>query len=90
MRLRGHEAVLIGGEIMFRLQRAQSDRETQRAYVELRASDDDGGEVLSVVIFSFKTTASLSKQQVKEDIVRKARHLLKEGVSGSRDRLVYA
>jgi hypothetical protein len=62
---------------MFRLERAEYDRETQRAYVELRAPDDDGGEVVTAIIFSFTTTATLSKQQIKEDIVRKARHLLK-------------
>ena len=66
-----------GGEIMFRLERAEYDRETQRAYVELRAPDDDGGEVVTAIIFTFRTTAALSKQQIKEDIVRKARHLLK-------------
>ena len=66
-----------GGEIMFRLERAEYDRETQRAYVELRAPDDDGGEAVTAIIFSFRTTATLSKQQIKEDIVRKARHLLK-------------
>jgi hypothetical protein len=46
-------------------------------YVELRDEDDDGGEILAVTIFSFRTTARLSKQQIKQDIVRKARHILK-------------
>jgi hypothetical protein len=67
----------VGGEMMFRLIRAEYDRKTERAYVELRAPDDDGGEAITAVIFSFRTTANLSKQQVKEDIVRKARHLLR-------------
>jgi hypothetical protein len=62
---------------MFALQRAEYDRQTQRAYLELRAPDDDGGEAITAIIFSFKTTASLSKPQIKEDIVRKVRHLLK-------------
>jgi hypothetical protein len=62
---------------MFVLQRAEYDRRTQRAYVELRSPDDDGGDAITVVIFSFRTTASLSKQEIKRDIVRKARHLLK-------------
>ena len=52
------------GGTMFVLQRAEYDRKTQRAYVELRASDDDGGEAITIVIFSFRTTASLSKQRL--------------------------
>jgi hypothetical protein len=46
-------------------------------YVELRDEDDDRGEILAVTIFSFRTTARLSKQQIEQDIVRKARHILK-------------
>jgi hypothetical protein len=30
-----------------------------------------------VAIFSYKTTERLSKRQVQEEVVRKARHLLK-------------
>jgi hypothetical protein len=61
----------------FKLIHAKYDRETERAYVELRDEDDDGGEILAVTIFSFRTTARLSKQQIEQDIVRKARHILK-------------
>jgi hypothetical protein len=61
----------------FRLVRAEYDRETERAYVELRARDDDGGEAIATAIFSFRTTTNLSKRQIEEDIVRKARHLLR-------------
>jgi hypothetical protein len=68
---------------MFILQRAEYDRDTKRAYVELRAPDGDGGEAITTVIFSFRTTTSLSKQRVTEDIVRKARHLLKRASAGS-------
>ena len=60
----------------FKLTHAKYDRETERAYVELRGEDDDG-EVLAVAIFSYRTTARLSKQQIEQDIVRKARHILK-------------
>ena len=62
----------------FRLVPAEYDRETERAYVELRAPDDDGGEAITTAIFSFRTTGTLSKRQIEEDeedIVRKARHL---------------
>jgi hypothetical protein len=38
--------------VAFRLVHAQYDRETQRPYVELRDMDDDGGEVLTVAVFS--------------------------------------
>ena len=34
----------------FTLIRAEYDRETQRAYVELRARDDDGGDSITVAI----------------------------------------
>jgi hypothetical protein len=61
----------------FKLIHAKYDRRTERAYVELRDEDDDGGEILAVTIFSFRTTARLSKQQIEQDIVRKARHILK-------------
>jgi len=54
----------------FKLVHAKYDRETDRAYVELRDEDDDGGEILAVTIFSFRTTARLSKQQIEQDIVR--------------------
>ena len=47
---------------------AKYDRETERAYVELRDEDDDGGDVLVVAIFSYRTTARLSKAQIEQDI----------------------
>jgi hypothetical protein len=40
----------------FKLVHAKYDRESERAYVELRDGDDDGGEILAVTIFSFRTT----------------------------------
>jgi hypothetical protein len=67
----------------FRLVRAEYDRETERAYVELRSDDDDGGEVIATAIFSFKTTANLSKRRIEEDIVRKARHILKRAAAAT-------
>jgi hypothetical protein len=61
----------------FTLIRAEYDKETERAYVELRARDDDGGDLIATAIFSFRTTARFSKQETKQDIVRKARHLFR-------------
>ena len=48
----------------FKLVHAKYDRETERAYVELRDEDDDGGDVLVVAIFSYRTTARISKAQI--------------------------
>jgi hypothetical protein len=61
----------------FRLAQARYDPDTERAYVELREDDDDGGEMLAVVVFSFRTKSRLSKQEREHEIVRKARYALK-------------
>jgi hypothetical protein len=61
----------------FVLRQAQYDRAKQQAYVEFRGPDDDGGDAIATAIFSYRTTERLSKKQVQEEIVRKARHLLK-------------
>ena len=61
----------------FTLIRAEYDKETQRAYVELRALDDDGGDSIATTIFSYRRTTPLSKHETKQDIIRKARHLFK-------------
>jgi hypothetical protein len=62
----------------FRLAQAKYDSHTQRAYVELRDDDDDGGEVITVVIFSFRPTENLTKRRIEQEIVRKARHILRK------------
>jgi hypothetical protein len=62
----------------FVLLRAEYDRHKERAYVEFRAPDPDGGDAIATMIFSYKTTERLSKSRVKEEVVRKARHLLKK------------
>jgi hypothetical protein len=60
----------------FRLVHSQYDQVSKRAYVE-RDADDDGGEILVSAIFSFRTTARLSRRQIEIDVVRKARHVFK-------------
>ena len=60
----------------FTLIRAEYEKET-RAYVELRALDDDGGDSIATTIFSYRRTTHLSKHETKQDIIRKARHLFK-------------
>ena len=66
----------------FRLVQTQYDRHAERGYVELRDDDEDGGEMIVVALFSYRTTASLSKQQIEQDIERKARHMLKRAAAG--------
>ncbi len=62
----------------FRLAQAKYDSHTQRAYVELRDDDDDGGEIIAVAIFSYRTTENLTKRRIEQEIVRKARHILRK------------
>ena len=58
------------------------DRNSQRAYVELRVTDEDGGEMFATAIFSFRTcVVGLADRQIKQEIVRKARHLLKRAAT---------
>jgi hypothetical protein len=61
----------------FILIRAEWDQQTQRAYVELRARDDDGGESIVSAIFSYRTSSRISKHELKQDIMRKAPYLFK-------------
>jgi len=67
----------------FMLVRAEWDKETERAYVELRARDDDGGESIATAIFSYRTTSHISKHELKQDIVRKARHMFKRAAAAT-------
>jgi len=70
--------ITIEGSMSFRLHQAEYDNRSQRAYVEFRRDDDtDGGEQLVVAIFTFRTRDRLSKQRIKQEVVRKARHVLK-------------
>ena len=42
--------------------------------------DGDGGEQLVVAVFTFRTKERLTKQRIKETVVRKAQHVLKGAV----------
>jgi len=83
---RGGEAVLAGrspeilGSNCFRLHQAQYDKRSKRAYVEFRRTDSDGSDQLVVAVFTFHTKERLSKQRIREEVVRKARHVLKGAV----------
>jgi hypothetical protein len=61
----------------FRRVHSQYDRAEQRAYVEARAPDGDGGEIVVTGMFSFRTTAKLTDKQTEQEIKRKAHHALK-------------
>ena len=60
----------------FRLHQAQYDEDTERAYVEFKSIDGDGGDQLVVAVFTFRTKERLTKQRIKEEVVRKDRHVL--------------
>jgi hypothetical protein len=66
----------------FKLVHARYDEESKRAYVELRDSDDDGGEMIATAVFSFRTRARLSKREIEQDVVRKAKYLFTEAAIG--------
>jgi len=61
----------------FVLLRAECDRGTERAYTEFRQPGSDGGDAIVTAIFPYRTCERLTKKQVQEEVVRKARHLLK-------------
>ena len=67
----------------FLLTRAEYDEQTERAYVEMRAPDDDSGESTLTAIFSYRTSVTYSKQERKQDIVRKARHMFKRAAAAT-------
>ena len=66
----------------FRLANAQYDRGTHRAYVELRDPDDDGGEIIVAVMFSYRSKAIYSKRELDQDLARKARQMLRKAAVG--------
>lgn len=69
-------------EMAFRLENAQYDPETYRAYVELREPDEDGGDVIVTAIFSYRSKTIYSKRELEQDLARKARHMLKRACVG--------
>ena len=65
----------------FVMQWVEYDHHKERAYIEFSGPDDDGGDAIATAIFSYRTSECLSKKQVHEEIVRKARYLLKWAVA---------
>ena len=66
----------------FNLVHVRYDDGSKRAYVELRDADDDGGEMLATAIFSFRTRARLSKREIEQDVIRKAKYLFDQAAIG--------
>ena len=62
------------------LQRAEYDLKTKRAYVEFRARN---GDAVATTIFTYETTDKLSKERLRENIVRMARHLFKKAAAAT-------
>jgi len=46
-------------------------------YVELRNSDDAVGDVVAVAVFTYKRNQPISRRELEEDLLRKARYILK-------------
>ena len=67
----------------FVLLRAEYDQAKERAYVEFRAPDGDGGDAIATAIFSYRTRDKLTKKQVHEEVARKARHLLRRAAAAT-------
>jgi len=61
----------------FRRVHSQYDRSGRRAYVEARAPDGHGGEIVITGMFAYRTTQQLTDKQIEHEIKRKAYHALK-------------
>jgi hypothetical protein len=66
----------------FRLVDASFDAQAQRAYVELRDTDEDGEEIVATVTFSFRTFMPLPIRHIQKEIVRKAGRVLLKAAKG--------
>jgi hypothetical protein len=62
---------------------SEYDANTERGYVEFRANDDDGGEMIISCILTFRSKSKLSKHEIKREIVRKARYALKRAAAAA-------
>jgi hypothetical protein len=53
------------------------DRKTQRAYVELRDGDAEGGDLIVTAMFSYRRTSIITKRALEQDLATKARLMMK-------------
>ena len=72
----------MGAEMTFRLVHANYDKETRRAYVELRDNDADGDEMIVAAIFSYRRSSIITKRALEHDLATKARHLMRKASIG--------
>ena len=70
------------GQMTFRLVHAQFERTSNRAYVELREADADGGDVIVTAIFSLRRADTLTKRALEQDLTTKAQHLMRRASVG--------
>ena len=61
----------------FRRVHSQYDRVEGRAYVEARAADAYGSEIVVSAIFSYRPTSELTDKRIEEEIKRQAHYALK-------------
>ena len=73
----------VGDEMNFVMRRVEYDDQKERAYIEFRGPDGDGGDAIVTAIFSYRTSERLNKKQLHEEMVRKARHLLKRAAAAA-------
>ena len=69
--------------MLFRLVSSNYDHHIERGYVEFRGNDGDGGEIVIATILSFRSKSKLNKQEIKQEIVRKARYALKRAAGAT-------
>jgi hypothetical protein len=69
--------------MIFRLVKTEYDAHNERGYVEFRANDDDGGEMIISCILAFRSKSQLSKHEIKQEIVPKARYALKRAAAAT-------
>jgi hypothetical protein len=61
----------------FRRVHSQYDRVEGRAYVEARAADAYGSEIVVSAIFSYRPPSELTDKRIEEEIKRQAHYALK-------------
>ena len=71
-----------GGAWLSALSTRKYERNSQRAYVELREDDADGGEVIVVAIFTYRRSAVITKRALEQALATKARHMMKRAAAG--------
>jgi hypothetical protein len=61
----------------FRRVHSQYNRVEGRAYIEARAPDTYGGEIVVSAMFSYRPTSDLTDKRIEQEIKRQAHYALK-------------